>query len=332
MCIRDRYQRRVHGDSHLSSNFQEQKKMVDVARCIDELKKNQILGERDFYQVCELVKEILAEESNVQPVSAPIIICGDIHGQFYDLLQLFRVGGEIPEKRYIFIGDFVDRGYHSVETLSLLLCYKVRYPGHITLLRGNHESRQISMTYGFYDEIVKKYGNGNPWKVCQEVFDLLPLGAIVEGKILCIHGGLSPNLKTIDQIRTNINRNAEIPHEGPFCDLMWSDPTDDTSCWLKSARGAGYLFGCQVTKEFNHLNGLDLVVRAHQLVNEGYKYHFPESNLMTIWSAPNYCYRSGNIAAVFIVDEDLKRDFKTFDAVPESAKSVPIKNVLPYFL
>ena len=111
---------------------------------------------------------------------------------------MFRIGGEIPDSNYIFIGDFVDRGYNSVETFELLMCYKIKYPSHVTLLRGNHESRQITMTYGFLDEIVRKYGNSNPWNMINEVFDILPLGAIIEGKVLCVHGGLSPLIRTID--------------------------------------------------------------------------------------------------------------------------------------
>lgn len=162
------------------------------------------------------VKEILIEESNVQPVSAPVVVCGDIHGQFHDLMELFKTGGEIPNSRYVFLGDYVDRGYNSVETLELLLCLKIKYPGHITLLRGNHESRQISITYGFYEEIMRKYGNTNPWRYFTEVFDYMSIAAIIEGKIFCIHGGLSPYISTIDQIRL-INRKLEIPHEGAFC-------------------------------------------------------------------------------------------------------------------
>ena len=131
-------------------------------------------------------------------------------------MELFKTGGEIPNSRYVFLGDYVDRWYNSVETLELLLCLKLKYPGHITLLRGNHESRQISITYGFYEEIMRKYGNTNPWRYFTEVFDYLSIAAIIEGKIFCIHGGLSPYISTIDQIRL-INRKLEIPHEGAFC-------------------------------------------------------------------------------------------------------------------
>jgi serine/threonine-protein phosphatase 6 catalytic subunit len=188
------------------------------------------LSERDLRIACELMKELLIEESNVQPVAAPVTIVGDIHGQFHDLLELFDKGGRIPGTRYIFMGDYVDRGYNSVETFQLLMCLKIKYPAHITLLRGNHETRQITSVYGYYDENMRKYGNANAWKYCMEVFDNLGLGAVVEGKILCVHGGLSPDIKTLDQIRL-FERRMEPPHDGPFCDLMWSDPTDTTDTW-----------------------------------------------------------------------------------------------------
>ena len=303
---------------------------MDIDRCIADLKEGKILPEKVLRRCCEKVKELLIEESNVQPVSAPVTLCGDIHGQFYDLLELFRIGGEIPDTNYIFMGDFVDRGYNSVETFELLMCYKIKYPSHVTLLRGNHESRQITVVYGFLDEIVRKYGNSNPWSYCIEVFDLLPIGAVIDGEVLCLHGGLSPEIRTIDQIRT-IERNVEIPHDGPFCDLMWSDP-DNIETWVLSNRGAGWLFGSKVTKEFNHINNLQLIARAHQLAQDGYMYWFPGDILVTVWSAPNYCYRCGNLAAILELDQNLNRNFKTFKEVAESARSIPPKQVLPYFL
>ena len=138
----------------------------------------------------------------------------------------------MPDTHYVFMGDFVDRGYNSVETFEMLMCLKLKYPDCITLLRGNHETRQVTTVYGFYDECIRKYGNANPWKYCVEVFDYLGVAAIIEGKIFCIHGGLSPDIKTLDQIRL-FERRMELPHEGPFCDLLWSDP-EDIETWALS--------------------------------------------------------------------------------------------------
>jgi len=272
------------------------------------------LEENDLRKLCVYVKDLLFEEANVQPVSAPATICGDIHGQFWDLLELFRTGGCIPDTKYVFMGDYVDRGFYSLETFTLLLLYKAKYPDRIILLRGNHESRQITQVYGFYDECTQKYGNANPWIYCCQVFDLLPLAAVIDNRVFCVHGGLSPEITTIDQIST-IQRNQEIPQQGAFCDLMWADP-EEVDGWTDSARGAGWLFGESVAKEWCQVNKLDLICRAHQLVQDGYKYMFDET-LVTVWSAPNYCGRCGNLAAILVVDSNMTRDFKIFEAVDE---------------
>ena len=334
-------------------------------------------------------------------VDAPVTICGDIHGQFHDLMELFRVGGDVPDTNYLFMGDFVDRGFYSLESFLLLLCLKVRYPDRITLIRGNHESRQITTVYGFYDECIRKYGSANVWRYCCEVFDYLALGALIlgattdvpplasfdeqpsdtqttqpdpdeeiecevlnaqgditartlrqrfnglslasqnsssrlspghdidppspaadlisassqaiasqpyhkpltttTGAVLCVHGGLSPLIDTVDKIRL-IDRKQEVPHEGAMCDLLWSDP-DEIEGWGLSPRGAGFLFGGDIVRQFNHNNDLSLIARAHQLVMEGYKEMF-DKMIVTVWSAPNYCYRCGNVAAILELAED----------------------------
>ncbi|KAH3677572.1 hypothetical protein WICPIJ_008979 [Wickerhamomyces pijperi] len=285
---------------------------------LEQIKKCQALSESDMKQLCELVKELLMEESNIQPVQSPVTVCGDIHGQFHDLLELFRTAGGMPDDHnvnYIFLGDYVDRGYFSLETFTLLMCLKVKYPSRLTLVRGNHESRQITQVYGFYEECLTKYGSTTVWKYCCQVFDFLTLAAIIDGKILCVHGGLSPEIRMLDQIRV-LSRAQEVPHEGGFCDLVWSDP-DDVETWQVSPRGAGWLFGSQVAREFNHVNNLQLIARAHQLVMEGFKYHFKDKDVVTVWSAPNYCYRCGNVASVMKIDDDLVPRFKIFSAVPE---------------
>jgi len=217
----------------------------------------------------------LGVEDTVLAVQSPVTICGDIHGQFHDLLELFYVGGESPFTNYIFLGDFVDRGYHSVETWLLLLALKVRYPARITLLRGNHECRQITQVYGFYDECLRKFGTDKVWRLCTGIFDLLSLAAVIDQKVLCVHGGLSPLLGTIDEIG-RLQRKQEVPHQGAMCDLLWSDP-EEMKGWGVSPRGAGFLFGGDIVEKFNHENGLELICRAHQLVMEGYKQMFEVS-------------------------------------------------------
>ncbi|CAD6219348.1 GSCOCG00004925001-RA-CDS [Cotesia congregata] len=323
----------------------------DLDRQIEQLKKCEIIKEAEVKALCAKAREILIEESNVQRIDSPVTVCGDIHGQFYDLKELFKVGGDVPETNYLFMGDFVDRGFYSVETFLLLLALKVRYPDRITLIRGNHESRQITQVYGFYDECLRKYGSITVWRYCTEIFDYLSLSAIIDGRIFCVHGGLSPSIQTLDQIRT-IDRKQEVPHDGPMCDLLWSDP-EDTQGWGVSPRGAGYLFGSDVVAQFNSANDIDMICRAHQLVMEGYKWHFNET-VLTVWSAPNYCYRifypclsshmllnfkndfcyrCGNVAAILELNEHLQRDFTIFEAAPQESRGIPSKKPqADYFL
>jgi len=320
----------------------------------------------------------------------------------------------------------------------------------MTLIRGNHESRQITTVYGFYDECLRKYGSANVWRYCCEVFDYLALGAIVlgasnqlqpsaprrtqsnsltstqeyidpdteievlnsegnlissvrrrptepllaspeigrangssiksgppgsgasgdsggtvgnpGGAILCVHGGLSPLIGTVDKIRL-LDRKQEVPHEGAMCDLLWSDP-DEIDGWGLSPRGAGFLFGADIVKEFNHVNNLSLIARAHQLVMEGFKEMF-DNQIVTVWSAPNYCYRCGNVAAILELGEDGSGDgiiarsngevnrsdggimkesnrtllagparrYRVFQAAPQDSRGMPAKKpVADYFL
>jgi len=297
--------------------------VFDPDKWIAQLLECNHLPEPDIKLLCDRVRSILLEESNIQPVWSPVTICGDIHGQFWDLKELLRKGGSIPETSYIFMGDFVDRGLYSLETVSLLFALKARYPDKVTLLRGNHESRQITQVYGFYDECQKKYGSAAVWKACCSVFDYLNLAAIIDGETLCVHGGLSPDIRTLDQIRI-LSRAQEIPHEGAFCDLMWSDP-DDIDNWAVSPRGAGWLFGGNVTREFNHVNSLRLIARAHQLVQEGYKFMFDEA-LVTVWSAPNYCYRCGNMASILTIHDNGERKFTVYGAAEENDRDQNMQN------
>lgn len=285
----------------------------------ERVRQIQPLDVKDMQLLLRTVINLLIEESNVKSVPLPVTICGDIHGQFPDLLHLFEVSGslknEVGSMNYVFLGDLVDRGRNSVEVLTYLLILKLKYPHKITLIRGNHETRQVTTIYGFYDECAEKYGTVEIWKLCTEVFDCMPIAALVEGRGLCLHGGLSPEVRSVDQIRL-LNRRQEIPTDGPLSDLVWSDP-ENVDGWVVSQRGAGFLFGPSVTQEFLHRNSLDLIARAHQLVHEGFKYHFEEEYLCTVWSAPNYCYRCGNLASVLRIYDDSSREFVVFKEVDQ---------------
>ena len=311
----------------------------ELDRQIEQLKRCEYIKEAEVKVLCAQAREILVEESNVQRIEAPVTICGDIHGQFYDFLELLRVGGQCPETSYLFMGDFVDRGFYSVETFLLLLALKVRYPDRMFLIRGNHESRQITQVYGFYDECLRKYGSVNVWRYCTEIFDYLALSALIDDSVFCVHGGLSPTVGNLDEIRS-IDRKQEVPHDGAMCDLLWSDP-EDCNGWGLSPRGAGYLFGGDIVRTFNHTNNIALIGRAHQLVMEGHKWMFDTADertgnrtgLVTVWSAPNYCYRCGNVASILEFDEKMGQVFKSFDAAPAEARGTPAKKVAPdYFL
>eukprot|EP00056_Hartaetosiga_gracilis_P019541 m.14761 g.14761 ORF g.14761 m.14761 type:complete len:307 (-) comp7762_c0_seq1:233-1153(-) len=301
----------------------------DLDRQIEHLKSGGMLTEEEVRVLCEKGREVLSEEGNVREVACPVTVCGDVHGQFFDLIELFKIGGDVPHTNYLFMGDYVDRGYYSVETVSLLVALKVRYPSRISILRGNHESRQITQVYGFYDECLKKYANPSVWTYFTDLFDYLPLTGLVDNQIFCLHGGLSPNVPTLDDIR-NMDRVQEVPHEGPMCDLLWSDP-DERKGWNPSPRGAGYNFGKDIAEKFNRDNKLTLIARAHQLVMEGYNWSH-DRNVVTIFSAPNYCYRCGNQGGILELDDILNYSFLQYDPAPRPEGFHKLPRAPDYFL
>lgn len=293
--------------------------------------KPYLLTELEVKFVCQKAKELLISQTNLKSLTSPITLVGDIHGQYHDLLEIFKIGGYIPDTNYLFLGDYVDRGYFSVETISLLIILFIKYPNRLTLLRGNHESRTVTQTYGFYAECLKKYGNIMVWKYFTDLFDYFHIGAIIDEEIFCIHGGLSPSIKTLDQIRI-IDRFQEIPIEGPFTDLVWSDPAppsitldDEKLDFGLSPRGAGFIFGKEIVNEFLRLNNLSHISRAHQLCMEGYQLLY-DDKLSTIWSAPNYCYRCGNKASILEIRSNQDKFFNIFQASPNQLSHLKIDN------
>ena len=245
-------------------------------------------------------------------LESPITVCGDIHGQYPDLLKLFELGGFPPNTNYIFLGDYVDRGKQSIECICLLLAYKIKYDENFFLLRGNHECGSINRIYGFFDECKRRY-NVKLWKRFTELFNHLPVAALIDDKILCMHGGLSPDLKSIQNIK-DISRPTDIPDTGLLCDLLWSDPDKEAVDYDENDRGVSVIFGEKVVIDFNKKNDLDLIIRAHQVVDDGYEF-FANRQLITIFSAPNYCGEFDNSAGIMIIDESLTCSLKVLRPV-----------------
>ena len=305
--------------------------MVDVDEILSKLRKGSLPTEREIQGLCAQARDLLDKLENVATLSCPITVCGNIYGQFDDLLEIFDVGGEVPETNYIFLGNLVDRGYNSVETFIFLLTLKIKYPNRITLLRGSHESKQITQIYGFYDECSRKYGSVNVWRMCTDIFELFQLAAVIENKVFCIHGGLSPNVDTIDDIR-KLDRKQEVPIDGPMSDILWSSPDPAVKTFQFPRKGAGYLFGEDDVKKFNHQNNIELIARSHDFIEGGYQFMF-DDRLVTVWSAPNYLYICGNDASIMEYDEHMNRAFKIFEACPTDARNQPDKTPAPeYFL
>uniref|UniRef100_A0A0C9S911 Serine/threonine-protein phosphatase n=1 Tax=Wollemia nobilis TaxID=56998 RepID=A0A0C9S911_9CONI len=284
----------------------------DIIRRLLEVKdgktvKQAQLSEGQIRQLCLTSKDIFMNQPNLLELEAPLKICGDIHGQYSDLLRLFEYGGLPPSANYLFLGDYVDRGKQSLETICLLLAYKIKYPENFFLLRGNHECASINRIYGFYDECKRRF-NIRLWKTFTDCFNCLPVAAVIDEKILCMHGGLSPSLKSLDQIK-NIARPTDVPDEGLLCDLLWSDPDKEIEDWGENDRGVSYTFGPKIVSDFLQKHDLDLICRAHQVVEDGYEF-FTERQLVTIFSAPNYCGEFDNAGALMSVDETLMCSFQ----------------------
>lgn len=258
------------------------------------------------------LRQIFLDQPTLLQLSPPVKIVGDIHGQFHDLIRIFNSCGFPPYTNYLFLGDYVDRGHKLLESILLLLCYKIKYPENFFMLRGNHELANITKIYGFYDECKRRLppisGNHKLWKGFIDVFNSLPIGATINNKIFCIHGGLSPDLHNLEQIE-QIKRPTDIPDKGLLADLLWLDPDAlirnySATSWPKNDRGVSYCFGRKHVDQFCQQFKMDLIVRGHMVVEDGYEF-FNKRKLVTVFSAPNYCGEFNNFGAVMSVDKSL---------------------------
>ena len=318
---------------------------MSLDKWLEIVKQCKALSERNILRLCKTVKELLVEESTVQPISSPVNILGDIHGQFYDLMDFFEIGGEMPQKKYIFLvkhdfnpflkprkvpnfflfkneGGIVNRCYWSVETLTYLLLLKAMYPSRILLLRGSHEVESTTRIYSFYNECREIYGTDKVWRNFIELFGFLPLAALIDGSVYCVHSGLSAQIEAIDELRT-LDRWDHTKYEdstSPHGELLWNNP-EEIEGW-QLARNS-LMYGQQPVDRFTKLNRVELIVRGHQLVMEGYNLMFEKKNLVCLWSSCNFLNRCGNLGALLMLDERLQKEFLTKNMVEESGTCTP---------
>lgn len=273
------------------------------------------LDEDHAIRIIRQASKLFSSEANLLDVPAPVTICGDVHGQYYDLMKLFEVGGNPAETSYLFLGDYVDRGSFSIECLIYLYSLKLTYPKTFWMLRGNHECKHLTEYFTFKSECLHKY-SPDLYEACLQSFNTLPLAAIMNKQFFCVHGGLSPELKTLDDL-TNLDRFREPPTKGLMCDLLWADPVEDydedtldLTFIRNTVRGCSYAFTYKASCQFLERNNLLSIIRAHEAQDDGYRMYkrtktmgFP--SLLTMFSAPNYLDTYNNKAAVLKYEDNV---------------------------
>jgi len=280
---------------------------IDLDKLKEWLGQEGRLCKADVLAIIDKATKIFAAEPTLLQLSTPITICGDLHGQYYDLMRLLTIGGSINSTTYLFLGDYVDRGCFGVEILLLLFSMKITYPEKLFMIRGNHECRHMTEYFSFRSECEHKY-DADVYNAFLKSFKALPLGAVVNEQFLCVHGGISPEIKTLDDIK-KINRFREPPSFGPMCDLLWADPAQDFVAeggehfGFNEVRGCSYMFTYQAASAFLERNSLLSIVRAHEVQDNGYSMlNVRESTgfpvVITIFSAPNYLDSYNNRGAV----------------------------------
>lgn len=283
------------------------------------------LKEDQIIRILDQATDLLRSEPNLLTVPAPVNVCGDIHGQYYDLMKLFDVGGHPSTTPYLFLGDYVDRGSFSIECLVYLYSLKLNYPETFWMLRGNHECKHLTGYFTFKRECLHKYSL-NVYKALLASFNTLPLAAIMSNQFFCVHGGISPELESLDDI-IELNRFREPPSRGLMCDLLWADPIEDydedsiSSLFLPNEnRGCSYAFTYRASCAFLEKTGLLSIVRAHELQDAGFRMYkktetlkFP--SLITMFSAPNYLDSYNNKAAILKYENNVM-NIRQFNASP----------------
>lgn len=301
-----------------SSQLFDENRLPKPEIVMEHFKNEGLLSETDAIDIVMRCAMIYKREPNVMQLKGNTIVAGDIHGQYFDLMTLLEIGGSPVDQQYLFLGDYVDRGCFGVEVALLLMCFKLRYPHKIVMLRGNHECRHLTAYFNFKREVMYKYSL-QVYNAMVSAFDCLPLSCVVDNRFFCVHGGLSPELKTIADINA-LHRFREPPSSGPMCDLLWADPLDEQRVTLDSmrknaeenfmpntTRGCSYVFSYAAAVSFLEKNNMLTLIRGHEAQAEGYRLYrngpqgFP--SIICLFSAPNYCDTYDNRAAILSITD-----------------------------
>ncbi|OHS99599.1 Ser/Thr protein phosphatase [Tritrichomonas foetus] len=290
-----------------------------------------IIPEETITELCSNAITILKSKPTLLEIPAPIYIVGDLHGNLQDLLRIFIYSRTPPLTRFLFLGDYVDRGTFSVEICTLLFALLCAYPTHIYLLRGNHEFEHVNQNYGFQAEVREQYGNLDLYNAINSVFTYLPYVAIVNQTIFCVHGGISPQISSLKMLQRIKKPIIQYDKDDIVCDLVWSDPSIDTPDFLRSNRGSGVTFGYNSIKEFFKNTKMKHIIRAHQCVALGIE-RFDGDNVYTVFSCSNYVDSNGNKCGLIFVTPNgdiqsfslpvvplLERQNATFEKISEAA-------------
>lgn len=286
-----------------------------------------------IFKLIDRVIDLFSSEPTMLNISSPCIIVGDIHGHLLDLLRVIKHHGLPIKKKYIFLGDVVDRGEFSLECVIIIFILKVLYPKSVYIIRGNHEFNFLCYQFGFHAELQEKYSDSNIYSSFLEAFSYMPIAAIVDKFMLCVHGGIGPSLNTLQQI-SNIKRPLTDYNDQISQPLLWSDPSDTVHKFSDSPRGMGYLFGKEAANQFLTHNKIKVLVRGHESIAGGVEMRFNNS-IITVFTASNYCGLSSNLAGVLIVKpgEQFKPDvyppltYLTKDKVKYSSEMLDLKPI-----
>lgn len=291
--------------------------MFDPASIVLAMLNGNEITEDNAIKLLDIGKTVIYKDSPVLTLQSPITVIGDIHGQFFDLIAMLKQNGLPPDRTLLFLGDLVDRGRFSIETLCTIIGLKICYPENVYILRGNHESRRINDQYGFMTEVISRFQSIAFWEIANELFDFFPVVALIDFNFFCVHGGITKNLGIEDLFE--YQRGIDIDASPLLEQITWSDPMDEEGC-KPNPRGSGSLFGPDVTEQFCHNNNINVIIRAHQYAQDGFNFCH-DGHVITIFSAPNYMYEKNNFGAYVLISGSNFQPVQ-FSSMPDECRKI----------